>query len=113
MSAFENPRCGEEIECRIVELFRRYAERFGEERVAEGPPVEHELDVESSAQALLDLGKRRIGEAARFQRRGVDRGGLIKRARGRRHRLRSRRFCFRGIRACARLRGTDWLMILK
>src|SRR6185437_3678093 len=67
------------VERRIVELLSRYAERFGEERISERPAVEHELDVERSAQALLDLGERRIGEAACFQRRGIDRGRLSKR----------------------------------
>ena len=52
------------VERRIVELLSRYAERFGEERVAERPAVEHELDVERRAEALSILASAVIGEAA-------------------------------------------------
>src|SRR3712207_8704503 len=45
---------GEEVEARVVELFRRHLERAGEEVLAERPFVEHELDVEGGLEALLD-----------------------------------------------------------
>jgi len=45
---------GEKVEARIDELLRRDAE-LGDDVIAQGPLVEHELDVEGGGQRLLDL----------------------------------------------------------
>ena len=68
---------GEQLEGGIVELLRRHLERLRQEILAEGPFVEHELDVEGALQALrrrLDL---LVRKALRAQRDRVDRRRLV------------------------------------
>ena len=66
---------GEQIEARIGELLGRDAE-LGDDLLAQGPLVEHELDVEGGGQRLLDLLDRLGGEALLLERGVVDAGRL-------------------------------------
>ena len=71
---------GQEIEIRILQLFRRNLQDAGEEFGAERPSVEDEFDVEGGAEQSLDLVEFRLREALRLQARGIDRRGLLQRA---------------------------------
>ncbi len=71
---------GQDLERRIGELLGRDAERVAQEVLAERPAVEHELDVEGGLEVLLDRRDLLVGEAARFERRDVDRRRLAERA---------------------------------
>jgi hypothetical protein len=70
------PQEGEQVEGRIVEPVRRHFQRAGEEVLAQGPAVEHELDVEGRFQALLHRLDLLVGKALGPQGAGVDGGSL-------------------------------------
>ena len=77
--AFREAEVGEEIKRRIGELFGGNLERVDQEGVTECPTVEHELDVEGSAQAAFDFCQAFVRESSSFEARVVDGGGLAQR----------------------------------
>ena len=71
---------GEKFEGRIIELLGWYFQISGKEINAQVPFVKHKLDVESGAEAFLELLDHVIGEALGAQCRVVDAGRLRERA---------------------------------
>src|SRR3546814_20287575 len=67
---------GEQVEGEVVQLRRREFQRVGAERLAEGPLVEDELDVEGGGQCLLDLLDLGLAEAGGCEAAVVDAGRL-------------------------------------
>ena len=70
---------GEEVESGIVDRLGRDLQRILEEVLAQGPLIEHELDVEGRRKAAFDLGNRLVRESlGLLVDRGAALGGLLR-----------------------------------
>ena len=80
ISALAKPRCGEQIEARLIQFLSRDLQRSGQEINAERPFVEDEADVEGAGSAASTLSIAASVKPLARKRRVVDAGRLAERS---------------------------------